>query len=71
MYKVFESIYKCVRVNDVIKGGISGDIELKSALHIKILWVDETLRLQKIGENLLIASLIIQPLFCYGNSLFY
>ncbi len=50
---VFDSIYKCAKLDGKIVGGISGDVELLSALHIKILWVDESTRRKSIGSNLL------------------
>ncbi len=51
--EVFEGIYRCVKSGGKIIGGISGDIELESALHIKILWIDYDNRGKKIGTMLL------------------
>lgn len=52
--KVFEEIFKCVKnsKNDIV-GGISGDIELKCALHIKLFWIHECCRSNGLGKQLL------------------
>lgn len=50
----FEEILKCIKnsENEVV-GGISGDIELKCALHIKLFWVSEAYRGKGLGKKLL------------------
>lgn len=53
--QVFDEIYKCVKVGGEIKGGISGCVELQCALHIQILWLDDSVRGQKVGTHLLVA----------------
>ncbi len=50
---VFDGIFKCVKKDDLIVGGISGDIELLSGLHIKTLWLDAEYRGKGMGSKLL------------------
>ncbi len=51
--KFFQSISKGLKQNEKVVGGISGFVELECALKIELLWIDESLGGQNIGEKLL------------------
>lgn len=53
-HEFFEEILKCIKNSEhEVVGGISGDIELKCALHIKLFWISEAYRGKGLGKKLL------------------